>query len=277
MNHHKKVVCISGKGKLAIDCLLVLKNLQNFYKFDLLACPSRTQTPWQPSFSQVAQRANVPIVSLEQLYELNSDFLFISAQFDQIIDISNFPKSTFINIHLSLLPKYRGAMPVVWPIYYGDPCAGITIHEIDQGIDTGPVIYQKAIKISPQTRAKDLYETLIHIASKAFKKNAVTLLQGSYRATPQPIEGASFFTRADFARMPKELDPKRAADQVRRHAHALYFPEYQTATFQGKGVARCDVLPERSTAPAGTVVLEAPEGVRVATRDWDVWLTWADP
>lgn len=126
----------------------------------------------KPVFSpvkEVAIQHNLPVLQyskirtegVEDLKSLNAD-IFVTCAYGQILseEIINIPKHGIINIHASLLPKYRGAAPIQWSIINGDEYTGVTIMRTEIGVDTGDILLQKAIKIGENETAGELFDRL---------------------------------------------------------------------------------------------------------------------
>lgn len=108
---------------------------------------------------------------LETLEEIKPDYGIV-ADFSFMIPISiiNYFKNNLINIHFSMLPKYRGASPVQFSILNGDPTGGITYYLIDKELDHGPILYQEEYKISETDTSGSLYEKLFLKAAESLPK-----------------------------------------------------------------------------------------------------------
>jgi methionyl-tRNA formyltransferase len=98
---------------------------------------------------------------LSQVLDLAPDLLVVAA-YGQILpqELLDIPRIMPINVHGSLLPEYRGAAPIQWAIIQGDTKSGITIMEMDAGMDTGPMLLQKALTIGPEETFGELYERM---------------------------------------------------------------------------------------------------------------------
>lgn len=99
--------------------------------------------------------------AVAKLREFEAD-LFVVAAFGQILskEILDMPQYGCINIHASLLPKYRGAAPIQWSIIDGEAQTGVTIMQMDQGVDTGDILTQKVIRIEDEDTGESLFEKL---------------------------------------------------------------------------------------------------------------------
>jgi methionyl-tRNA formyltransferase len=126
----------------------------------------------KPAFSpvkEVAVDAGLPVYQYEKirmqgvddLKALNAD-IYVTCAYGQILsqEIIDIPKHGIINIHASLLPKYRGAAPIQWSVINGDEYAGVTIMKTEAGIDTGDMLIQKSIKIGETETAGQLFDRL---------------------------------------------------------------------------------------------------------------------
>lgn len=101
-----------------------------------------------------------------------------------------FPRGC-INIHGSLLPKYRGAAPIQWAVIEGESESGVSIMCLDEGMDTGPVLLQKKVPIGEEDTAGSLFERLAPLGAQALLEALQGLEDGRLRPVPQPQEGAS--------------------------------------------------------------------------------------
>ncbi len=92
--------------------------------------------------------------------------LIIVVAFGQILRkiLMDIPAWGVINIHGSLLPSYRGAAPIQWTILNGDPVAGLTVMRMDEGMDTGPILYRKEVPVLPDETAGQLHDRLAHLS-----------------------------------------------------------------------------------------------------------------
>ena len=141
-------ICIAGKNKCAIDGIkILLKN--KLKKNRILALPINSDNgrdSWQPSFKKYVKNKKIKIINLNYLYKLRN-LIFLSFEYDKIIDIKKFKSKELFNFHFSLLPKYRGCHTNFMQIFNGEKYSGVTLHKIDRGIDTGPILDQLKFKI----------------------------------------------------------------------------------------------------------------------------------
>jgi len=126
-------------------------------------------------FQPVKLRNNTEAV--EQLRSYNAD-MFVVAAFGQILteEVLNMPKYGCINIHASLLPAYRGAAPIQWAILDGLKETGVTIMQMDKGIDTGDILMQETLAIEADDTGESLFDKLSILGAKAIVK-AIPLIE----------------------------------------------------------------------------------------------------
>lgn len=139
----------------------------------------------------------------EEIAALSAD-LFVVVAYGQILSkrMLNVPRLGCINVHGSLLPKYRGAAPIQWAVLNGEEKSGITIMKMDVGLDTGPMILSKELILNKSETAGSLHDRLASLGSNALIE-AVTLIDaGQAEYLPQPEEGSSYarmLTKSDGA------------------------------------------------------------------------------
>lgn len=136
---------------------------------------------------QVFQFKKVRVEGVEILKSLNAD-VFITASFGQIIsqEILDIPKYCTLNVHGSLLPKYRGASPVQWCLINGESETGVTIMRTDAGIDTGDMIISEKVQIEKNDNAETLFNKLANISSPLLLKSLDMLENGTIEFIKQP-------------------------------------------------------------------------------------------
>lgn len=151
---------------------------------------------------------------VETLRAYNPDVIVVVA-FGQIIPLSilQMPKYGCVNIHGSLLPKYRGAAPIQWAVLDGEKETGITTILMDEGIDTGDILLKKTIKIDMDETSGSLFDKLMALGAETILETLDELEKGSLTPIKQgesPTAYAKMLTKAmgliDFTRPAKELD-----------------------------------------------------------------------
>jgi methionyl-tRNA formyltransferase len=133
--------------------------------------------------------------SVDLLRSLNLD-LIIVANFSQIIrgDVLEIPRLGCINVHPSLLPKYRGPIPFYWVLKYCEKNSGVTIHYIDQGIDSGDIILQESFPIAEGETEASLRDRSAAIAARLLPTAIRRIATGGVKRIPQDETEATYFT-----------------------------------------------------------------------------------
>lgn len=129
---------------------------------------------------------------LEELKKLNPEAI-VTAAYGQLLpsDIIHLPKLGCLNIHASLLPKYRGAAPINWAIINGEKKTGITMMLMDEGMDTGPILLQREEAIRDEDTAATLSERLSLLGAEALIKTLDMLEKGFVKPIPQSGDASS--------------------------------------------------------------------------------------
>src|SRR5438128_3248262 len=139
--------------------------------------------------------ANVPVLqpprikdpqAIEEIRALTPDVIVVMA-YGQILprDVLEIPKIASLNLHASLLPRWRGAAPIQAAIAAGDREIGITVMYMDEGVDTGDILLQRKIGISPSETGRSLNDCLAQIAPEALLDALRLLASGNAPRTPQ--------------------------------------------------------------------------------------------
>ena len=155
-----------------------------------------------PAVKHAALRLGIPITQPEKLRNPEAmnqlrawaPDLIVVAAFGQILrpDVLDLPKFGCINIHGSLLPRGRGAAPIQAAILAGDKETGITIMKMDPGVDTGPMLSQRSIPISPEDTAGRLFEKLAPLGAELLLETLPRYLNGTTQPQPQGVEGVTY-------------------------------------------------------------------------------------
>jgi len=138
--------------------------------------------------------------------------------------VLDLPRLGCINIHASLLPRWRGAAPIQRAIAAGDAETGVTIMRLDAGLDTGPMLLRRGVPIGATDTAATLHDTLARLGAEAIV-DALADLE-SLVPTPQPADGATYATKID--KREAALDWRQPAQQLERQVRA--FNPFPTAT-----------------------------------------------
>jgi methionyl-tRNA formyltransferase len=164
------------------------------------------------------------------------------------------PRLGCLNIHASLLPRWRGAAPIQRAILAGDGETGITIMQMDEGLDTGPMLLQEVVPIGPRTTAQQLHDTLAELGARLVLAALDGVAQGSLVAKPQPQAGASYAKK--LRREEGALDWRQPAAQLERAVRA--FDPWPGAWLEQRGerikVLAAELVVSPDSAAPGTVL-----------------------
>ena len=155
-----------------------------------------------------------------KLKQRASDVIVVAA-FGQILreNILNLPPYGCINVHASLLPRWRGAAPINAAILHGDTETGITIMKMDAGLDTGPILAKRAIPITKEDTAGSLSEKLAQLGSELLIETLPKYISGEITPSPQPDEGSTYAPM--LSKKDGELDFNQAAEFLSRKVRSF--------------------------------------------------------
>lgn len=192
--------------------------------------------------------------------------IYVVAAFGQILsgEILDLPKFGCINVHASLLPEYRGAAPIQWAIYDGKEYTGVTIQQMNEGVDTGDIISSERVDISPDETGESLFIKLKDAGAKLIVRTLADIEENRVEPVMQDE------SRATYAKILKKemgcIDFDRTAVEIERMVRA-FTPWPGGYTFlNGKllKIKQCRVEEtEDTTGECGTVTQTSKEGIRV--------------
>ncbi|MDR2659655.1 MAG: hypothetical protein LBC27_06670 [Spirochaetaceae bacterium] len=241
----RKTICIGGKNNIAVNSLLYLINGLAVDKNEICAVSTKGDNgvdSWQKSFLKAANDMNIDICSIEDIYD-KQNIIFLSLEYDQIIKPDNFASKYLYNIHFSLLPKYKGMYTSTIPILNGEAETGVTLHFIDKGIDTGPVIAQRKFEIGINDTARILYFKYLDNALRLFKEQINKLRSNSIDCRRQDVLGSSYYKKnSNLFKMP--IDFQKSSFQIHNQIRSLIFKEFQLPLINGKPVSASTITDE---------------------------------
>ena len=181
----------------------------------------------EPAVKQAARSFGLPIVqpettndAIDELREAAAD-VFVVAAYGQLLRraVYGIPPRGTINIHASLLPKYRGAAPIHWAIVRGEVTTGITTFYIEDGMDTGDILLQAETPIGVDETTGELHDRLAELGAESILKTLAGLDTGILTPRRQPEDGVSYAPKVtrDLGR----IEWKRAARDVHNHVRGM--------------------------------------------------------
>jgi methionyl-tRNA formyltransferase len=201
----------------------------------------------------------------EALLQVRPDVLVVAA-YGLILPqwVLDLPRLGCLNIHASVLPRWRGAAPIHRAIEAGDTETGVTIMQMDAGLDTGDMLLVERVPIAPADTTGSLHDKLAALGARMAVEALELAACGGLRPVPQPADGVTYAHKIEKAQA--QADWSQPAEVIERKLRAFDpFPGAWT-TLDGETVKlwRGEVLAGRAGAAHGEIVAVAPEGVDVA-------------
>lgn len=255
----------------------ILRCLIDSGKYDIVAVVTqpdrkigRDQEIQKSPVKILAEQNGLQIFQPESLKNCDLGFgiwdLSIVCEYGLIIpkNILDQPRHSFINVHTSLLPKYRGASPIQTAIVNGEARTGITIMQMDEKMDRGPILSQEKISISPDDTHQDLAEKMLPIAQSLLIKTLPEYLEG--KITPQPQNEAETTFCKIFTRDDGRIDWQRSAAEIYNQFRGLTpWPGVWT-TWSGKRLKLLKIRPANTTISSGIIMVDG-EKILVGVAD----------
>lgn len=179
---------------------------------------------------EVAVEANIPVLqpkkvrepeAIEEIRKFQPDVIVVVA-FGQIIPktILDMPKYGCVNVHASLLPKYRGAAPIQWAVIDGEEKSGVTTMQMDEGLDTGDMLLTEEVTLDPEETGGSLFDKLSAVGAQLLLKTLDELEAGSIVPRPQPEESTTAYAAMLNKKM-GEIDWNQSAVKIERLVRGL--------------------------------------------------------
>jgi methionyl-tRNA formyltransferase len=208
---------------------------------------------------RLADRFGIPVFTPRTLREeqARADFASLGADVAVVVayglilpkPVLDAPALGCLNLHGSLLPRWRGAAPIQRAIMAGDAETGVMVMRMDEGLDTGPVAMVEKIVIGPDMTAQDLHDRMATLGADLMVRALAALDRGSLSFVPQADEGVTYAAKIDKAEA--RIDWSRPASEIHNKVRGLSpFPGAWFEADLGKGPERVKVL--RTTLAAGT-------------------------
>ncbi len=232
------------------------------------------------SFSPVKSLAvenNIPVyqpvkmrdgTAYEQIKALQPDILVVVA-YGRILpdDILALPKFGAVNVHGSLLPKYRGAAPIQWSVLNGDKITGVTTMYLASEMDTGDIIYTAETEIGEKETSGELFDRLMEMGAELLVKTLNDIENGTAPRIPQDHSVASYVGQLDKSICP--IDFNKSPRQVLKWIYGLQPWPVATMELEGKvyRVFGADYTSATTGKKPGAVVSTGERGIEIACKD----------
>lgn len=206
--------------------------------------------------------------SVEYLRKYEAD-VFVVEAFGQIVsqEILDMPKYCCVNIHTSLLPKYRGAAPIQPAILNGDMITGVTTMRMDAGVDTGDIIMQQEVIIREGETTGTLFDRLAKAGAKLVVKTLAALEDGTATFTKQDEELVTHTSK--ITKEMGSIDWSKSAEEIERLIRGMdpWPSAYTKLDDKNLKVWRGAVISENTNLAPGTIVKVSKETIEVQTGD----------
>lgn len=218
-------IVFMGSPDFALPSLRVLT--QHYHIAGVVTQPDRASGRGRelkpPPVKTLALELGLPIIQPQKLREPEAmaqlqawkPDLIVVAAFGQILkkEVLDLPRFGCVNVHASLLPRWRGAAPINAAILAGDEETGVTIMQMDVGLDTGPMLAKRSIRLNPDDTAGSVFQALSTLGADLLLKTLPDYMDGKIIPQPQPEEGATYAPmlkkedgRLDFFKPASELE-----------------------------------------------------------------------
>ncbi|HEY0940714.1 MAG TPA: methionyl-tRNA formyltransferase [Steroidobacter sp.] len=212
--------------------------------------------------------------AVERLAQWQADLMIVVA-YGLLLpkNVLDTPRLGCVNIHASLLPRWRGAAPIQRAIQAGDKETGVTIMQMDVGLDTGPMLLERVIPIGARETAATLHDRLSILGAEAVLEAIEAIAAGTATPRQQPEDGATY-----AAKIRKEealIDWSRSAMDIDRQVRAFNPWPIAETRWNGQQLRVWEAIPldKKTSAAPGTVVATSSDGIEVATGDGILQLT----
>ena len=179
-----------------------------------------------------------------------------------VLDI---PARGCLNIHGSILPRWRGAAPIARAVEAGDAETGITIMRMDAGLDTGPMLLEQRIALTPRMTAADLHDALAPLGGRLIVEALARLERGELPERPQPAEGMTYAKK--LSKEEARIDWSRPAEELARRVRAFNPAPVAWSELDGERVRFWNAQAAPGSGEPGTVLGLDAAGLRIACGD----------
>ncbi|QJA09226.1 methionyl-tRNA formyltransferase [Romboutsia sp. CE17] len=273
-------ILFMGTPDIAVGCLQKIID----EKHDIIGIVTQPDKPvgrgkkmGMPPVKELALKYDLPVYQpikardeefVKILKDLNPDLIVVVA-FGQILpkSILDIPKFGCVNVHVSLLPKYRGAAPINWVIINGEDKTGVTTMYMDEGLDTGDMILTSEFELNDEITAGELHDIMKEEGAKVLKETIDLIEKGEAPRIPQNHDE---FTYAPMMNKTLgQIDFSKSAKEIHNLVRGVnpWPSAYTTYKGQTMKIWKTKVLSESSDKAPGTILKVDKEGIRVSTKD----------
>ena len=273
-------IVFMGTPDIAVGCLQKIID----EKHEILGVVTQPDKPvgrgkklGMPPVKELALKYDIPVYQplkardeefVKVLQDLNPDLIVVVA-FGQILpkSILDIPKFGCVNVHVSLLPKYRGAAPINWVIINGEEKTGVTTMYMDEGLDTGDMILTSEFNLNDEITAGELHDIMKVEGANVLKETIDLIEKGE---APRIKQNHDEFTYAPMmSKLLGQIDFSKSAKDIHNLVRGVnpWPSAYTTYDNQTMKVWKTKVLNETSDKEPGTIISVDKEGIKVSTKD----------
>ncbi|MEO5341414.1 MAG: methionyl-tRNA formyltransferase [Magnetococcus sp. MYC-9] len=234
---------------------------------------------------QTATRAGIPLLqplrlrdpeAVAALRALRPDLVVVVA-YGQILspEVLAIPAQGCLNVHASLLPRWRGAAPIQRALLAGDTHSGITLMQMEAGLDSGPVLSQRALPLPPGMTGGELHDHLARLGAAMLQESLPLLKTGALPAIPQTTEGVTY--AAKLTAQDEQIDWQQPAGQILRQIGALNPWPAAHALLEGTSCKLFRGRLANGTGEAGRLIARHAEGPEIACGQDSLVVTELQP
>lgn len=209
------------------------------------------------------------------LDELEPDLIVVAA-YGKILPeyIINYPKYGCINVHASLLPKYRGAAPIQWAIINGDEVTGVTTMQMDKGLDTGDMLLKAETKIGEYETSEELFDRLAKIGGELLVKTIEGLEKGEI--TPEPQNHAEHTYAPMISRETGKIDWTKTSREICKLICGMNSWPLAYTLYKGEQLKIAEAVIAEGSGRHGEILsLDKGKGLKIATGDGAIYIKTA--
>jgi len=206
---------------------------------------------WYRSAAEIALAHHIPVFAprsmnsaraIDVIRNLAPDIIVV-VYYDQILkrEVIDIPPHGCINLHMALAEEYRGCYPTTWALINGEKRTGVTLHYIDEGIDTGDIIAQKEVEITESDTGKSLYYKCTAAGVQLFSETFPLIEQGKAPRRKQKTTDKTRYYRRVFPS--REIDFSKSGQEIYDYIRALTFPPFPPPYFY-IGDTKMVIVPE---------------------------------
>ncbi|MBQ9368172.1 MAG: methionyl-tRNA formyltransferase [Victivallales bacterium] len=274
MSENKVKVYFLGSGDISIPIMEALRNAPGLELMGVASQRKESKGPGpvrtiKSPLVKHCEKCGIPIerypsVNKEEFHNVLRERgveLLVVASYGQILkpELLALPKYGCLNVHASLLPKYRGASPIVASLLNGDRVTGVSFMQMEAGLDTGPIYRMCELEILPDDNADTLEERLGKLAGESIEEVILEIVRQGLKPVPQCSEGSSYAKK--ICKEDGKLCWGKSAEEICNMLRAYTpWPCVSTTfpTTDGKGatvkITRAEVLPDDQVAAPGTIL-----------------------